>query len=238
MPVKKKQKKIKLRAVRGARSSRPPTKKPSVKQTVNVYTTTAQPVQRDFREQIGFAQMMQPVREQTPFQPVFNYIQPPVQAPVQQPAVMSGEGRSTLMQMEPQKKEEAKPKRKYTKKEKIVAIAELFNEPSSKQSTGGYQSEFMPSEQELERAVIAKQKRAEEQFSQAMERFAPRGSSEGDIMPVTKRRGRPAGSKSKPKESPFEQAPPIGQQDITQFFGKIGGGGGGGGSTPVFMEDE
>jgi hypothetical protein len=228
MPAKKKQKKIKLRAVRGARSSRPPTKKPNIKQTVNVYTTSTQPVQRDFREQIGFASMMQPVREQTPFQPVFNYIQPPVQAPVQQPAIM---------QMEPEKKEEAKPKRKYTKKEKIVAIAEPFNEPFSRQSTGGYESEFMPSEQELERAVIAKQKRAEEQFSQAMERFAPRGSSEGD-MPVTKRKGgRPVGSKNKPKESPFDQPPPIGQQDITQFFGKIGGGGqfprgGGGGDLP------
>jgi hypothetical protein len=235
MPVKK-QKKIKLRAVRGARSSKPPTKKPSVKQTVNVYTTSTQPYRTDFRDQFRYGLgYVDPIREQTPFQPVFNYIQPPVQAPV--PAVMSGEGRSTLMQMEPQKKEEAKPKRKYTKKEKIVAIAELFNEPSSRKSTGGYESEFMPSEQELERAVIAKQKRAEEEFSQAMKSFATRGSSEGDIMPVTKRRGRPAGSKSKPKESPFDQPPPAGQQSIAQFFGKIGGGGGGG-STPVFIEDE
>jgi hypothetical protein len=57
-------------------------------------------------------------------------------------------------------------------------------------------------------------------------------------MPVTKRKGRPVGSKSKPKESPFEQPPPTGQQDIAQFFGKIGGKEGGGGSTPVFIEDE
>lgn len=203
MPAKKKQKKIKIRAVRGARSSRPPTKKPSVKQTVNVYTTSAQPVQRDFREQIGFASMMQPVREQTPFQPVFNYIQPPVQAPVQQPVVMQTET-------------EAKPKRKYTKKEKTIAIAEPF--------LGGYESEFMPSERELERAIIAKQRKEEQRFSEAMK---PRASSEGD-MPVTKKKGgRPAGSKNKPKEGPFEQPPPLGQQDITQFFGKIGGGGGG-----------
>jgi len=214
----KKQKKIKLRAVRGARASRPPTKKPSVKQTVNVFTTSTEPYRTDFRDQFRYGLgYIDPIREQTPFQPVFNYIQPPVQAPakapVQQPAVMS----DPLMQMQP----EVKPKRKYTKKEKMVAIAEPFIEsgmysmPHSRQSSGGYETEFMPSERELERAIIGKQRMEEEQIARARE------SSAGD-MPITKRRGgRPAGSKNKPRE---EQLPQTGLQDISQFFGRVGAG--------------
>lgn len=231
MPEKKKQRKIKLKAVRGARASRPPTKKPSVKQTVNVFTTSTEPYRTDFRDQFRYGLgYIDPIREreQTPFQPVFNYIQPPVQAPAQAPAQAP----------------EVKPKRKYTKKERMVAIAEPFIEsgmysmPRSRQSSGGYETEFMPSEQELERAIIAKQRKeeqrfAQEQFSPEMERFAPRESSAGD-MPITKKKGgRPTGSKNKPKEEQLQQT---GVQDVSQFFGKVGGSKlssmGGGGEIP------
>lgn len=69
MPPKKK---IKIRAVRGARQTRAPTKKPSTKQIVNIYTT--EPVRTDFRQQIPYIQQQQPVSN--PFAPVFNIQQP------------------------------------------------------------------------------------------------------------------------------------------------------------------
>jgi len=69
MPVKKK---IKIRAVRGAKAVRAPTKKPSTKQIVNIYTT--EPVRTDFRQQMGYIQQPQPVSN--PFAPVFNIQQP------------------------------------------------------------------------------------------------------------------------------------------------------------------
>jgi len=69
MPPKKK---IKIRAVRGARQARAPSKKPSTKQIVNIYTT--EPVRTDFRQQIPYIQQPQPVSN--PFAPVFNIQQP------------------------------------------------------------------------------------------------------------------------------------------------------------------
>jgi hypothetical protein len=207
-PKKKKEKKIKIRGGRGARASRPPTKKPNVKQVVNVFTTRAEPYRTDFREQVGFAQMMQPVREQTPFQPVFNYIQPPVQQAVEQPKKVEAE---------------AKPKREY--KKKPVAFGVALAEPTlSRQSSlggyeGGYESAFMPSESDMfrqptraeEREIFAERKiqRMEQEMQDQMRNmpgsfeFLGGGMSPtmsaGEMPKPKGRGGRKPGSKNKPK---------------------------------------
>jgi hypothetical protein len=240
MPVKKKVKKIKLKVGRGARASRPPTKKPNVKQVVNVFTTRAEPFRTDFRDQyrygLGFTE-----RDQTPFQPVFNYIQPQIPTKV----------------VEEKKVEITEPKPKRTYRKKPVAIGVSLAEPLSRQSSTGYESEFMPFETEMERRVIQKQADEEKRIASARtgreyitgdlnpSRYAtserqPSSGGEffsGELSPVveTKRRGRPAGSKSKPKEvGTFTLPKPIGQTDISQFFSKVGGSS----KTPVFMEEE
>jgi hypothetical protein len=219
MPVKKKVKKIKLKVGRGARASRPPTKKPNVKQVVNVFTTRAEPYRTDFRDQyrygLGFTE-----REQTPFQPVFNYIQPQIPTKV----------------VEEKKVEITEPKPKRTYRKKPVAIGEPY-EPLSRQSSTGYESEFMPYETEMERRVIQKQAEEEKRIASARQPSSGESFFSGELSPVveTKRRGRPAGSKSKQKEvGTFTLPKPIGQTDISQFFSKVGGSS----KTPVFMEEE
>jgi len=236
MAPKKKDKKIKIRGVRGARATRSPTKKPNVKQVVNVFTTRAEPYRTDFRDQyrygLGFTE-----REQTPFQPVFNYIQPPVQQPVP---------------ISDPKKEEAKPKRTYTKKPVAFGIALAEPSLSRQSSLGGYESEFfMPSETELfrqptreeESEVLAQRKikRMEEEILRqpsSPEFFS--GNTSPVITEVKRKGGRPKGSKNKPKgeatasmltgNMPLqfsEDEPPrfkstSRQPDIMQFFGKTG----------------
>jgi len=227
MPVKKKVKKIKLKSMRGARAARASTKKPNVKQTVNVFTTSTEPYRTDFRDQyrygLGYTE-----REQTPFQPVFNYIQPPVQQPVSMPSIVS----------EPKKVEvEAKPKRKSTKKP--VAIGVAFEEPSfSRQSSvGGYESEFfMPSE---ERAIMLKQKQEKEQMGRIARAYQESQESSPEFvsseMPsvISKPKGkggRPKGSTNKPKEAVAQASEKpqftstLTQPDIMSFFGKTEGG--------------
>jgi len=219
MPVKKdlaKQKKLKpkkMRAVRGERA-RQPAKKPNVKQIVNIYTTKAEPYTTDFKNQfrygLGFTE-----REQTPFQPIFNYIQPPVQ---------------NVAKVEEKKIEITEPKAKRTYKKTPVAVAV---------AESGYESTFMPSEieafrqptreEESEVLARAKIKKMEEELRR--QPSDPEFFS-GNLSPViTKPRGRPKGS-SKKSEEQFKK--PIAQADITQFFGKVGGGG----AKPVIMESE
>lgn len=231
MPVKKKVKKIKLKSMRGARAARAATKKPNVKQTVNVFTTSTEPYRTDFRDQyrygLGYVE-----REQTPFQPVFNYIQPPVQQPVQQP-MPSMVSSSEIKKVEV----EAKPKRKSTKKP--VAIGVVFEEPSfSRQSSvGGYESEFfMPSE---ERAIMLKQKQEKEQMGRIARAYQESQESSPEFvsseMPsvISKPKGkggRPKGSTNKPKEAVAQASEKpqftstLTQPDIMSFFGKTGGG--------------
>lgn len=226
MPVKKKEKKIKIKVMRGARAARTSKpKKPSVKQIVNVYTTRAEPFRTDFRDQyrygLGFTE-----REQTPFQPVFNYIQPQIPTKV----------------VEEKKVEtkESKPKRTYTRKP--VAIGVAFEEPLSRQSNIGYESEFiMPSESEMGR-VIRKQGEEERRIAAARQPSSGGEFFSSESSPVIeKRRGRPAGSKSKPKEAgTFTVPKPIGQQDISQFFSKVGGSSETrvGGKKPLIIESD
>jgi len=206
MPVKKKDKKIKIKVMRGARPSKQrKEKKANVKQTVNVYTTSTEPYRTDFKDQyrygLGYGE-----REQTPFQPVFNYIQPPVQQPI--PSMTSS---SEIKKVEV----EAKPKRTYTKKPVAIGVAV---------TEGGYKTDFTPSESEgfrqptrqEESEVLARAKIRE------IERELRRQPSDneflsGNLSPVvTKPRGKPKGTSN--KEAQFTQ--PIGQTDIMSFFGK------------------
>lgn len=237
MPVKKKVKKIKLKSMRGARASRPPTKKPNVKQTVNVYTTRAEPYRTDFRDQYRYG-LGNVEREQTPFQPVFNYIQP------QMPSMVS----------EPKKVEvEAKPKRTYTKKPVAVGVALAEPSLSRQSSMGGYESEFfMPSETEVfrqptraEESEVLAQRKIKKMEEELLQQPSSPEFFSGNISPVIsepKRKGRPVGSKSKPKEvsalTTFGFLPKsagqsagepqltssLTQPDIMSFFGKTGGG--------------
>jgi hypothetical protein len=220
-PKKKKEKKIKLKVGRGARGARQATqKKPNVKQIVNIYTTKNEPVRTDFREQLGYAQLLnQPV--QTPFQPVFNYIPQSVESVAE-----SAPKKIAVIQ-------EEKPKRTYTKKP--VAIGVALAEPSFSRQTSigsGYASGFdFPSEGEMfrlptraqENEVLAQKK------MKALEEELRNQPSAGEFMSgeasptitEVKRRGRPVGSKSKPKATIGAQS--VGQPDIMSFFGKVGG---------------
>jgi|VirMetMinimDraft_7_1064189.scaffolds.fasta_scaffold55965_3 hypothetical protein len=226
-PKKKKEKKIKLKVGRGARGARQARqKKPSVKQIVNIYTTKNEPLRTDFREQLGYAQLLnQPV--QTPFQPVFNYIPQPVES-VAEPKIESAPKKTVVVQ---EVDIEEKPKRKYTRKP--VAIGVALAEPSFSRQTSigsGYASGFdTPNEREMfrlpsrveENEVLAQKK------LKAMEDELSRQQSAGEFMsgeaspiiPQVKRRGRPVGSKSKPKEAIGAQ--PVGQPNIMSFFGKV-----------------
>lgn len=213
MPVKKdkKLKPKKMRAVRGGRA-RQAQRKPDVNQVVNVYTDRAQPYTTDFKNQFRYG-LGVVEREQTPFQPVFNYIQPPVQS---------------VAKVEEKKVEikEPKAKRAYIKKPIAVGVA---------LAESGYESTFMPSEVEAFRQPTRQEE--SEVFARAkikqMEEDLRRQPSDaefisGNVSPVvTKPRGRPKAS----SKAQFTQ--PIGQADITQFFGKVGGG-----AKPVIMEDE
>jgi hypothetical protein len=211
MPVKKKVKKIKLKAMRGARAERAPTKKPNVKQVVNVYTTRAEPYRTDFRDQyrygLGYVE-----REQTPFQPVFNYIQQPAQS---------------VAKVEEKKVEVKEPKEKRTYKKKPIVVGVPFTE-------SGYESAFMPSESELfrqptraEESEVLARKKIREMEQELRNQPSDPEFFTGNVSPTItepKRRGRPVGSKSKPKdETPFTLPKPVGQTDIMSFFGKTGG---------------
>jgi hypothetical protein len=219
MPVKKKVKKIKLKAMRGARAERAPTKKPNVKQVVNVYTTRAEPYRTDFRDQyrygLGYVE-----REQTPFQPVFNYIQPPAQS---------------VAKVEEKKVEVKEPKEKRTYKKKPIVVGVPFTEQNVSRQSSGYETDFfMPNETELfrqptraEESEVLARKKIREMEQELRNQPSDPEFFTGNVSPTItepKRRGRPVGSKSKPKaETPFTLPKPVGQTDIMSFFGKTGG---------------
>jgi hypothetical protein len=205
LPIEKDKKKTKLKAVkavrgaRGAGGARQATKKPSTSQIVNIFTS--EPVRTDFRQQMPLiTREQQPIVN--PFAPVFN-IQQPVQQPLP-PSIMKVEETKPIV--------ETKPKRKYTRKPVAVGI------PFS----SGY---------ETERPMISRQSSgymAEEEDIPITSTTAKGEFIAGTERPIVtevpkSRRGRPAGSKNKPKENPFTLPVPAGQQDITKFLSKTGG---------------
>ena len=189
-PFKKKVKKLKIKGMRAPRAARQPsTKKPNVKQIVNIYTTKSD-LKTDFQRPF-----------QNPFEPVFNYVQPVVQ-PVVQPSVMTppvvvSRQAEPLVPVPLQKE-----KRKYTRKPVVYGVA----------VEGGYESAFMPSERETEILQREKIRKIEEELAN---RPSDADFMSGDITPkISKPRGRP----KKKSEPQFSQ--PVGQTDITSFFGK------------------
>ena len=190
-PFKKKVKKLKIKGMRAVRAPRQSsTKKPNVKQIVNIYTTKSDLIdRRDYSEAKPFkTDFRQPI--QNPFEPVFNYL------PV--PSVQPSVAIPPIVHAPVQQKE----KRKYTKKPVAIGVA----------VEGGYESAFMPSERETEILQREKIRKIDEEL--ARQRSDAEFMS-GDISPVIlKKKGRP----KKKSEPQFSQ--PVGQTDISQFFGK------------------
>jgi hypothetical protein len=222
MPVKKKVKKIKIKAIRGVRAGKQTQKKPNVKQTVNVFTTSTEPYRTDFRDQyrygLGYVE-----REQTPFQPVFNYIQPPV--PVTQSQLIPQEKKVEIV--EPKKK----TGRPVGSKNKPVAVATVA-EPLSRQSSySGFESDYMPSGAE---AFRSREQAMTKKLEDEMRNVTGGGFMSSEASPIIpeqkKRGGRQKGSKNKPKmpteavaqstEEP-QFSTTLKQPDIMSFFSKI-----------------
>jgi hypothetical protein len=214
LPIEKDKKKTKLKAVkavrgaggvRGVGGARQATKKPSTSQIVNIFTS--EPVRTDFRQQMPLiTREQQPIVN--PFAPVFN-IQQPFQQPVQQPT-------PSIMKVEEKKPSvditEPKPRKKYTRKPVVVGIPVSSGYESERPMMSRQSSGYMAEEEDIPITSTT----AKGEFIAGTERSI--------VAEVPKsRRGRPAGSKNKPKENPFTLPVPAGQQDITRFLTKSGG---------------
>jgi len=221
-----------VRAVRGARPARAQTKKPSTKQIVNIYTSSGQdlPFRTDFRQQL----LQQPIQGQVPqFAPVFN-----IQQPIP-PSVMKVEEKKPSVEIT-----EPKPKRTYTKKPVVVGIPVSSGYETERPMMSRQSSGYMTEAEDLPilsttakgefieptgTAFLQKQRREMQKLEEEMRRQPSSGEYfVGTERPIVAevpkaKRGRPAGSKNKPKESPFAQPPPPGQQEIMKFFSKTGG---------------